>query len=196
MKSLKLSQAIAILAIAFTATIIPACGGGSGVNAFQSAPSSPRIHQGSATGTFSVPVTGDVLGTTVPITSWTFTPAFGEMVTRVVVSGTEKWVYPGYGPNAGDQAKVVVTITDGQGVIVGISPYVSLPMNTTGKPFYVDAPINLSGSRTPATFPTIAPYTIALVVFTYPYWVGDFTNLELEVHTSPFAMVANSSQIQ
>lgn len=199
MKSLKLSQALSILAIALAASIIPACGPTgltTKLSAFQQPPIGPTIHQASAVGPFSVPVTASAGGTMIPVKTWTFTPASGEEFLRFRISGEEVYAATGQAQVGSQQASIVLSITDGQGFIVGISTYEPLPMNGTVKPFYLDGHPDWSSVRTPATFPSAGPYVIAMCVYTYPYWSGNIQNLQLEVLTAPFTAVANSPQLQ
>jgi len=195
-----MANILAILAVGFVATIIPACGGGAGGGtdkalAFQSSGGNLSIHEATAAGPFLVPGTAGAGGTVVTLKTWLFTPAPGEEAIRFVISGQEVCVPTGQAQGYGQQATFALMVTDAQGVNVASSQLVPLSTYTSPLPFYADVMPNLSGVRSSISFPSTGPLTISLVCNTYPYWSGDFSSLDLRIYAAPYTLVPNSTEI-
>lgn len=199
MKSLSLSQAVSILAIAMMASLIPACGGGnsgssSKLSASQTAPTEPTIHE-----SFSAPiivVPGSAVVTTMDVKTWTFTPAPGEVVTQVSVSGQYMVVPTGGTPSIVSTMRVAGNISL-LGPSFDASSTYPMASDTGGQllDFYINfRPSFNYQAQAQYNFP-LCPMAFTLKT-NYDDWSGNFRNLRIQIFTMPFTTVVNSPSIQ
>jgi len=194
MKSLSLSQAASILALAMIASIVPACGGGSPgamkATAFQQAPAGPTVHEAFHPSMIIVP--GATAPTAVDVKTWVFTPAPGEVVLKICVSGEYLHVPTGGTPSMPPTLSASANV----GTDVGASEVLNLSTANTGIWLNFCCDFSTSLNWNGQAVKTMAgPINIKLGMY-YDDWSGDFRNVKLQVFTTTFTPVANSPSIQ